>query len=67
MDRLKVIAAHYEEKGDIEAAVDIYKTIAEFEAPKLARMDSTNIEMGVEDITEEELNERIQRLLDNET
>lgn len=66
VDRLKVIAARYEEQGDLDSAVDIYKTIAEFEAPKLARVDQTNVEVGVEDLTEEELNERIKRIMDDE-
>ena len=63
VDRLRVIAAKYEEQGDLDSAVDIYKTIAEFEAPKLARVDQTNMEVGVEDLTEEELNDRIKNLL----
>ena len=65
LDRLKVIAAKYEEQGDLDSAVDIYKTIAEFEKPKLARVDSTNVEVGVEEISEEELNERLKKLMDD--
>ena len=63
VDRLRVIAAKYEEQGDIDSAVDIYKSIAEFEAPKLARVDQTTTEVGIEDLSEDELNEKIRRLL----
>ena len=63
IDRLKVAAAKYEEQGDLDSAVDIYKSIAEFEAPKLARVDQTTQDLGIEEISEDELNERIRKLL----
>ena len=64
IDMLKIQAAKFYEDGDIDSAVDIWKAIAEFEVPKLARVDQTNTEVGTEDLSEEELNDRIRKLLD---
>ena len=41
--------------GESDKAIDIAKALAEFETPKLARIDQTNTELTTEDMTEEEL------------
>ena len=45
------------------AAVDIWKSIAEFEAPKLARIDQTNTDGNLTDLSEDELDAKIRKLL----
>ena len=66
VEMLRVQAAKYAEAGDMDQAVDIWKSIAEFEAPKLARIDQTNHEGGIEDLSEEELEARIRSILGNQ-
>jgi len=44
-------------KDDLDTALEIAKTLAEFEAPKLARIDQTNVEISAEDLSDEELQE----------
>ena len=63
VDLLKVQAAKYAEQGEISAAVDIWKSIAEFEAPKLARIDQTNTDGNLTDLSEDELDAKIRKLL----
>ena len=63
VDLLKVQAAKYAEQGDMPAAVDIWKSIAEFEAPKLARIDQTNTDGNLTDLSEDELDAKIRKLL----
>lgn len=64
MDLLKIQMIKFFEEGDVDSAVDIAKTLAEFEQPKLARVDQTNTELTHEDLSDEELNAKIKRLLD---
>ena len=52
---LKVQMMKAYEEGDDDKAVEIAKALVEFEKPKLARVDQTNVEIGVEDMTDEEL------------
>ena len=51
-DMIKAVA-----KDDLDTALEIAKTLAEFEAPKLARIDQTNVELSAEDLSDEELQE----------
>ena len=63
LDLLKIQMFKYFQEGDVDSAVDIAKSIAEFEQPKLARIDQTNQEIGNEDLSEEELDAKIRKLL----
>ena len=67
LDLLKIQMIKFFEEGDVDSAVDIAKTLAEFEQPKLARVDQTNTELTHEDLSDEELNEKIKRLLKDES
>ena len=67
LDLLKVQMLKFFDEGDVDSAVDIAKTLAEFEQPKLARVDQTNTELTHEDLSDEELNEKIKRLLKDES
>tara|TARA_R100000742_G_C4279170_1_gene103120 strand:+ start:4321 stop:4737 length:417 start_codon:yes stop_codon:yes gene_type:complete len=57
VDVLKIMMFKALEKDDTDQALDIAKTLAEFEAPKLARVDQTNVEIQAEDLTDAELEE----------
>ena len=59
--RLSMIKAY--QNNDIDQAIDIAKSIAEFETPKLGRIEQTNIEVTAEDMTDEELESRLKDLL----
>ena len=67
LDLLRIQMLKFFEEGDVDSAVDIAKTLAEFEQPKLARVDQTNTELSHEDLSDEELNEKIKRLLKDES
>jgi len=57
LDVLKIMMFKALEKDDMSTALDIAKTLAEFESPKLARVDQTNVEIQAEDLSDEELQE----------
>ena len=63
LDLLRIQMLKFFEEGDVDSAVDIAKTLAEFEQPKLARVDQTNTELSHEDLSDEDLDERIRKLL----
>lgn len=50
-------------KDDVDTAVDIAKALAEFETPKLGRVEQTNIELKAEEMTDEELNDKLKLLI----
>lgn len=50
---------------DIDQAVDIAKSIAEFETPKLGRVEQTNIEVKTNELSDEELNDKLKQLMGN--
>ena len=62
IDVLKILMMKALQADDFDTAADLAKSLAEFEAPKLARVDQTNTEIGVEDMTDEELTERLNNL-----
>lgn len=57
VDVLKIMMFRALEREDNDAVVDIAKTLAEFEAPKLARVDQTNVEIQAEELSDDELQE----------
>jgi hypothetical protein len=50
---------------DMDQAIDIAKAIAEFETPKLGRVEQTNIEVKTDDLTDEELDAKLKQLMGN--
>lgn len=62
IDVLKILMMKALQADDFDTAADLAKSLAEFEAPKLARVDQTNTEIGVEDLSDEELAQRLKNL-----
>ena len=48
--------------GDYDGAADIAKAIAEYERPKLARTENLNAELNANDLSDEELKEKMEQL-----
>ena len=63
VDVLRLIAYEKMEEGDMDAAIEIFKSIAEFKKPKLARVESKVEEIKAESLTDEELMARIKEAL----
>lgn len=59
---LKVLLVKYMQEGEYEEAAKIATTLAEFETPKLARVDQTNTEISAEELSDEELNKKLREL-----
>ena len=64
VDLMRIQMLKYMQEGDVDSAMDLAKTLAEFEQPKLARIDQTNTEVTAEDMTDEELEQRMRQILD---
>lgn len=62
---LKVQMMKAYEEGDDDRATDIAKALVEFEKPKLARVDQTNMEVSTEDLTDEELDALLKKHTEN--
>lgn len=62
IDILKILMMKALENDEFEQAADLAKTLAEFEAPKLARIDQTNVDISAEDMTDEELEAKLKEL-----
>lgn len=63
LDVLKLSMIKALANDDIDQAVDIAKSLAEFEAPKLNRVEQRNIEVKTEDLSDEELDAKLKQLL----
>lgn len=63
VDVLRLIAYEKMEDGDMDTAIEIFKSIAEFEKPKLARIESKVEEIKADSLTDEELMARIKDAL----
>ena len=59
---LRMLAYKKLDEGDEDGAVDILKSIAEYEKPKLARVENKVEEVDASDMSDEELMERLKRL-----
>lgn len=59
---LKVLLVKYMQEGEYDEAAKIATTLAEFETPKLARIDQTNTEISAEELSDEELNKKLREL-----
>ena len=58
---LRMLAFQKLDEGDNDGAVDIFKAIAEFEKPKLARVESKVEEIKTDDLSDEELAELLKK------
>jgi len=63
LDVLRISMLKAMANNDIDAAVDIAKSIAEFETPKLGRVEQTNIEVKADELSDEELNDKLKELM----
>lgn len=67
LDTLKIIMMKHLDNGDYEAASDIAKNLAEFEKPKLQRVEQKVEEIKADDLSDAELEAKLKDLLkDNE-
>ena len=66
IDVLKILMMKALENDDFDQAADLAKSLAEFEAPKLARIEQTNTDVTTEDMTDEELNAKIKEMMNGE-
>ena len=66
LDILKILMFKALEDGEMESAADLAKSIAEFETPKLARVESVVEDVKADDLSDEELNARIKELMNGE-
>ena len=59
LDVLKVLMHKALSEDDFDTAADLAKSLAEFESPKLARIDQTTKELSVDDMSDDEINEAL--------
>ena len=59
---LKLAMVKAIQADDFDTAAELAKTLAEFEAQKLARVDQTNTELTAEEMTDEELEAKLREL-----
>ena len=62
IDVLKILMMKALAADDFDTAADLAKSLAEFEAPKLARVDQTTTEVDARELTEEELEAKLKQL-----
>lgn len=65
LDVLRISMLKAVSNNDMDQAIDIAKSIAEFETPKLGRIEQTNIEVKTDDLTDEELDAKLKQLMGN--
>lgn len=65
LDVLRISMLKAVSNNDMDQAIDIAKAIAEFETPKLGRIEQTNIEVKTDDLTDEELDAKLKQLMGN--
>ncbi len=63
IDILRILMMKALDEGDDVQAADLAKSLAEFESPKLSRIDQTNTEISVNDLTDEELDRQLKEIL----
>lgn len=59
---LKVLLIKYMQEGEYDEAAKIATTLAEFESPKLARVDAVTTEVSADELTDEELENKLRQL-----
>jgi|TARA_R110002074_G_scaffold32844_1_gene91552 hypothetical protein len=63
IDILRILMMKALDAGDDIQAADLAKSLAEFESPKLSRIDQTNTELTVDELTDEELDRQLKEIL----
>jgi|TARA_B110000495_G_scaffold202551_1_gene222993 hypothetical protein len=63
IDVLKVLMHKALLSEDFDTATDIAKSLAEFESPKLARIDQTTTELSVDEMSDEELDRKLREFV----
>ena len=51
---------------DHDTVIELAKVLAEYQAPKLARTENTNVEISTEDLSDEELDAKLRAFLDKD-
>jgi hypothetical protein len=62
IDVLKILMHKALAAEDFDTAADLAKSLAEFESPKLARIDQTLTDLSVDELSDEELDKKIVEL-----
>lgn len=62
VELLRVLAMQKLEEGDVDAGVEILKSIAEFEQPKLQRIDQKIEEVDASELSDEELEAALKQI-----
>lgn len=65
VDILKVLMYKALDNEEYDTAADLAKSIAEFEQPKLARIEQTTKDITADQLTDEELERRLKELKDS--
>lgn len=55
------------QEDDMDEATRLATIIAEYQAPKLQRVDQTNLELNTDDISDEDLDKMINELKDDKS
>ena len=63
VDVLKILMFKALDNEDYDTAADLAKSIAEFETPKLSRVESSIKDLTVSELTDDELREKVKELL----
>jgi|TARA_B110000881_G_C18482419_1_gene467261 hypothetical protein len=59
IDILRILMVQALDEGDNVQAADLAKSLAEFESPKLSRIDQMNTDVSLDELSDEELNRRL--------
>ena len=59
VDILRILMVKALDEDDLVQAADLAKSLAEFESPKLSRIDQTNTEISVDELSDEELEQKL--------
>ena len=62
IDILKILMMKALDADDLDTAADLAKSLSEFEKPKLSRIESKIEEVKTEDLSDEELDEKLRTL-----
>ena len=62
LDILKILMMKALDDNDFDTAADLAKSLTEYEAPKLSRVDQTTTEVDSSELTDEELDAKLREL-----
>ena len=64
VDVMKILMVKALDREDFDTAAELASKLAEFETPKLQRIETKVEEMGADDLTDDELEAKLKELLD---